>query len=168
MVSSPGSARSSGVAILYKPSFLLDKLHRDDVGRQGIAHFSPVACDSSPFQVVNVYGPNQKQLGEYFFASILPRTDPILYTIFCGDFNTVVDSQLDRMGCNSSSYWAYNWPQTLSHLTSTLNLVDAWRECHPNVRDFTWRRPNGSQASRLDTISFPEPAILGKETKALG
>jgi exonuclease III len=160
VVSSPGSARSSGVAILYKPSFLLDKLHRDDVGRQVIAHFSPTACDSSPFQVVNVYGPNQKQLGEDFFASILPQIDPILYTIFCGDFNTVVDSQLDRMGCNSSSYWAYNWPQTLSHLTSTLNMVDAWRECHPNVRDFTWHRPNGSQASRLDMFWISSSLLL--------
>jgi hypothetical protein len=29
-------------------------------------------------------------------------------------------------------------------------LVDAWREKHPSARDYTWRRPNGSQASRLD------------------
>ena len=54
------------------------------------------------------------------------------------------------MGCNPSSYWAYNWPQSLSLLTSTLNLVDAWREKHPSARDYTWRLPNGSQASHLD------------------
>ncbi|CAB4039631.1 Hypothetical predicted protein, partial [Paramuricea clavata] len=120
VVSSPGSAHSSGVAILYKPLKLATSF-TDDVGRFMIAQLL-ASSDSSPFQVVNVYGPNRRQPGEHFFSSILPQIDPALHSILCGDFNTVLNPQLDRMGCNPSSYWAYNWPQSLSILTPNLNL----------------------------------------------
>ncbi|CAB4027659.1 Hypothetical predicted protein [Paramuricea clavata] len=103
VVSSPGSARSSGVASLYKPSLKLEYSFCDDDGRLVVAHLSDVASESSVFQVANIYGPNRKQLGEAFFTSILPQMDPSLPTIFCGDFNTVVDSDMDRLGCNPSS-----------------------------------------------------------------
>jgi hypothetical protein len=122
----------------------------DDAGRLVVAQFLASTSDYAPFQVVNVYGPNGRQPGEQFFSSILPQIDPAIHSILCGDFNSVVNPQLDRMGCNTSSYWSYNWPLSLSFLTSHLNLVDAWREKHPSARDYTWRRPNGSQASRLD------------------
>jgi hypothetical protein len=130
----------------------LDATFHDDVGRLVIAHFSDPSCDSSPFQVVNIYGPNRRHLGEDFFTSILSQIDPSLPTFLCGDFNTVVDRHIDRRGCNPSSYWSYNWPQSLSLLTSQLDLVDAWRRCHPTDRHFTWHRPCGSQASRLDMV----------------
>ncbi len=150
VISSPGSVRSVGVAILFKPSLKLDATFHDDTGRLVIANFSDIASDSSPFQVVNIYGPNRCQLGEEFFTSILPHIDPSLPIVLCGDFNTVVDPQIDRLGCNPSLYWAYNWPLSLSQLTSHLNLVDIWRKRHPLQRQYTWHRPNGSQASRLD------------------
>jgi exonuclease III len=159
VISSPGSVRSAGVAVLYKPSLKLDATFHDDVGRLVIAHFSDPSCDSSPFQVVNIYGPNRRQLGEDFFTSILPQIDPSLPTFLCGDFNTVVDPHIDRRGCNPSSYWSYNWPQSLSLLTSQLDLVDAWRRRHPTDRHFTWHRPCGSQASRLDMV-WTSPHLL--------
>jgi hypothetical protein len=144
--------RSAGVAVLFKSSLKLVTTFHDDAGRLVIAHFSDPSCDSSPFQVVNIYGPNRRQLGEDFFTSILPQIDPSLPTFLCGDFNTVVDPHINRRGCNPSSYWAYNWPQSLSLLTSQLDLVDAWRRSHPTDRHFTWHRPCGSQASRLDMV----------------
>ena len=39
---------------------------------------------------------------------------------------------------------------------STFALCDAWRACHPGVKEFTWRRTNGSQGSRIDMIWLPE------------
>jgi exonuclease III len=144
--------RSAGVAVLFKSSLKLVTTFHDDAGRLVIAHFSDPSCDSSPFQVVSIYGPNRRQLGEDFFTSILPQIDPSLPTFLCGDFNTVVDPHINRRGCNPSSYWAYNWPQSLSLLTSQLDLVDAWRRSHPTDRHFTWHRPCSSQASRLDMV----------------
>ena len=71
----------------------------------------------------------------------------------CGDFSTAVDAPLDQFGCNPLSSWAYNWPT--SH--------DACRLQHPATKESTWRRPNGTQGSRLDMFwlsAFLLPFIL--------
>jgi exonuclease III len=73
---------------------------------------------------------------------------PTPRTVLCGDFNT--NPIKDRFGCNSESPSAYNWPVTLHHLMSTYDLHDAWRTIHPNAQEYSWHRPNGSQASRID------------------
>ena len=150
VLSLPGSLRSSGVAILFRPTFKLVSSHIGNNGRVIIAQFSDISGDPAPFQITNIYGPNRKQLGEEFFEEILPLMDPSLPTVLCGDFNTVPDANLDRVGCNTDSYWSYSWPLSLSLLTQGMDLVDVWRQQHPFVREYTWRRPNGQQASRLD------------------
>ena len=74
----------------------------------------------------------------------------------CGDFNATVDLYIDRFGCNPESPWANNWASTHRELMSTFALCDAWHACHPGVKEFTWRRANGSQGSRIDMIWLPE------------
>jgi len=147
--SSPGSVRRAGVALLYKPCFQIQSFRRDTHGRFLLATFSHEEVES-PFQVLVVYGPNQKRPGEEFFASLFPLLDPTLPIILCGDFNAVPDSSMDRFGCNTDSLWAYNWPSSLAALVDRYDLVDIWRKQHPDERSYTWRRANGSQASRLD------------------
>ena len=149
VASSPGSARRAGVAILYKPCFKVNDTRKDTHGRLIIASFGHDEVES-PFQVINVYGPNQKRPGEEFFASLPPFVDPTLPTILCGDFNAVVDPYRDRFGCNPESLWAYNWPSSLASFVDRNDLVDIWRQHHPEERCYTWRRADGSQASRLD------------------
>lgn len=135
MVSSPGSHCSSGVAILYKPSVKFVHLDIYDAGHLVIAHFSVSSSESSCFQVACVYGPNGRQPGVEFFSFVLSQLDPSLPTILGGDFNTVVNPNLDRFGCNVESYWAYNWRQSLSLLTSESNLVDSWCKSNPTTRN---------------------------------
>ena len=74
----------------------------------------------------------------------------------CGDFNATVDPYIDRFGCNPESPWANNWAPAHRKLMSTFALCDTWRACHPGVKEFTWRRTNGSQGSRIDMIWLPE------------
>lgn len=120
-LSSPGSNRSRGVAVLYKPTFtILDHLP-DECGRSQIIHLSLFAVK---FQLVNIYGPNKKNDGSEFFASLLPQLDASLPTVLCGDFNTVVDPYRDRRNCIPSSSWAYNWPQSLDTLINAMDLHD--------------------------------------------
>ena len=147
VLSSPGTTRSRGVAVLYNPSLTVLSSASDSQGRLQVIHFS---FQSISFQLVNIYGPNQKNPGIEFFNSILPLLDISLPTLICGDFNTVVDPYIDRKGCNPTSHWAYNWPHTLATLTHDMNLVDIWRVRHPNERCYTWSRTGGQVASRLD------------------
>ena len=104
----------------------------------------------SSFQVLAIYGPNQKRLGDDFFPSLFPIVNPSLPLILCGDFNVVADPHVDRYGCNPDSPWAYNWPSSLSTLVESFDLLDIWRHNHPTERSYTWRRANGTQVSRLD------------------
>ena len=150
MRSSPGSICSAGVAILYRPSVSVKLVKCDDHGRFIIVRAAFVEVESSVIQLVNIYGPNECGPGEAFFQPLLPEIDPTIPTVLCGDFNTVPDAVLDRFGCNPSSPWAYSWPACLSSLTSSPDLVDIWRLRHPGEREYTWRRPNGTQGSRLD------------------
>lgn len=155
-LSSPGAARSRGVAILYSPCLTMVTSGSDSDGRMQVVHFS---SHTTTFQLVNLYGPNQKKTGTAFFASILPFMDMELPTIVCGDFNTVVNPALDRTGCNPGSPWAYNWPHTLAALTTHLDLVDVWRERNPASRTFTWSRAGGQVASRLDMFWFSSSLV---------
>ena len=102
VVSSPGSARSSGVAILYKPSLKLEYSFCDDAGRLVVAHLSDAASESSVFQVVNIYGPNRRQLGEEFFTSILPQMDPSLPSSVVISIRLLIQTWIECRGGSSS------------------------------------------------------------------
>ena len=159
-ISLPGTARSSGVAILYNDNYVMSSCISNKSGRLISATFS---INSTTFQLCDIYGPNTSREGDVFFESLYPVLDAQILCILCGDFNTVVDPHVDRRGCNPFSPWAYNWSRTLSELMSVFDLQDAWRTQHPDAVSFTWHRPNGSQASRLDMFwlsSFFLPLLL--------
>ena len=137
-------------AILYKPSFAVCVLHSDDHGRLLVAEISCLDTDSAKFQLIIIYGPNQKAWGTEFFDSLSHLVDSSLNTIFCGDFNTTVNPELDRRGCNPTSCWAYNWPCSAAYFLNQFDLIDAWCHFDLHARAYTWNRPCGSQASRLD------------------
>ena len=155
-ISSPGTVRSSGVAILYKPEFEVLSTSRDQAGRLVTIDF----CHSGySFQVVCIYAPNTKNPAQTFFESIYQVLSIDLPIFFCGDFNTTVNPHMDRFGCNPNSPWAYNWSLTLTDLMSSANLRDAWRELHPRSLAFTWRRKDNSQKSRIDMVWMPHDLL---------
>lgn len=102
-VSVPGTAHSSGVAILFRSSITMAHSFKDTEGRLVIGNF---CYHEYQFQLACLYGPNNHVAGKAFFESFYQALDPDLPTFLCGDFNTVVDSSLDRFGCNPASYWA--------------------------------------------------------------
>ena len=71
--SSPGSARSCGVAILYRPIFQVLNVRRDDSGRLVVVEFSGNNFD---FQVMCLYAPNARDEGRQFFESLYRSIDP--------------------------------------------------------------------------------------------
>ena len=87
-ISSPGTIRSSGVAILLKSNFQVVKQWRDDLGRLIVAE---LARDNFNFQVGCLYGPNNKDDGAQFFESLYQAIDPAIPVLLSGDYNTVVD-----------------------------------------------------------------------------
>lgn len=94
--SSPGSDRSRGVAILFTPTFSVERSISDSNGRLQLLNLRLKASEASVFQVACIYGPNQKAPGKQFFESLFPRFDAALPLLVCGDFNTVLDPMIDR------------------------------------------------------------------------
>ena len=74
------------------------------------------------------------------------------YSIFAGDFNLVLDPKLD-----TRNYLHVNNPRAMNELKfqiESFNLIDIWREMHPQTKTFTWQKFNENKCSRLDFFVF--------------
>ena len=69
--------------------------------------------------------------------------------MIAGDFNETLN-EIDRR--SNSTKANYHTVNSLKALLNTNDLIDIWRELHSRKRQFTWRRKDKSQASRIDYI----------------
>ena len=70
------------------------------------------------------------------------------YTICAGDFNLVLNPEIDL-----KNYLHLNNPLARQELLDQMpiyNLVDIWRNLHPDEKKYTWRKFNQNKQSRLD------------------
>ena len=77
--------------------------------------------------------------------------------IICGDFNLTLDQDMDCF-----NYKHINNPKARSFVTNSIkenNLFDTFRELHPSLKRYTWRRKNPFKQSRLDFFLVTENLI---------
>ena len=94
-VVSPGSKKSCGCIVLFRPSLSLVKFSSDDNGRFVLCEFR---FHTKLFRFVSLYAPNRNPARDQFFDLVPSWVDPTVPTVVCGDFNTVWDRSLDRAG----------------------------------------------------------------------
>lgn len=151
---SHGSRRSKGVMILFKKQldFMMISSQTDNHGRWIILNINVAQKNLC---LVNLYGPNTDE--PIFFEKISDTIQDLQgtyeYIIVAGDYNTVLNSAIDRKGNKTSNYHQ----RALKEITNTMDthdLVDIWRLKNPHSTKFTWRR--STCASRIDyfLISF--------------
>ena len=150
VVSSVGSNKSCGVAVLFKPNFSLLNSVSDSSGRFVCARLSRADV---VFDVVSLYAPNLRSDRLSFFPSLFPFLDPGVPTLLCGDFNSVMDPGHDRWNAGGQS--VTDTPEVLASFFRDLSCVDVWRSCHPAQQAYTWVRPDGTRASRIDLVGCP-------------
>lgn len=150
-VVSPGSHHSCGCVVLYRLHLAFVRSSCDDLGRFLLCEF---LFHEKVFRVACVYAPNRSPARDEFLEEVGDRTDSSVPTPLCGDFNTVVDRGLDRSGSDPLDT-SRDSSVALSCLLDSCCVVDAWRSLHPGVRAFTWLRPNGAFASRIDLVCLP-------------
>ena len=128
-------------------------------GNEGRSIAATIRWAGHTIRIVNVYLPNVPAERQRFITScIVPLvTSPPNGTqiVLGGDFNFVVDPEVDRLNMPSPrdsrptdptvAHWMANMPQ----------LTDVFRARHPRRREFTWFRPAAGhavahQASRID------------------
>lgn len=148
---SHGSSHSAGVAVLFNncPGKIVSA--RTDLS----GHWLAVVLDIENifFILFNVYGYNNSKLNQNLLHEVssvisdLKRSYPTDNIIVGGDFNEVPDETHDRHPPKSST----SRPNPLiSHFCTNYKLIDVWRVVHPNLRQFSWLRPNASSMSRID------------------
>lgn len=150
-VLSSGSAHSCGCIVLFRPSLSLVNSWCDVDGRFLQCEFSFLG---KSFRICCIYGPNRNPARDQFFDDLHPLIDPSMPTVLAGDFNTVFDRSLDRLGSVPADS-SRESSSTLRSLFDASCVIDVWRYLHPSSSGFTWTRWDGSLASRIDLIGVP-------------
>ena len=146
-----GSVHSRGVAVLYRPIFECRSVVCEFDGRFVLVE---LPFRGAVFRVASIYAPNRNPDRDDFLVRCVNAIDPTVPTLLCGDFNTVIDRVADRRGSCPFDV-SHESSVMLSGLFSDCCVVDIWRELHPGVSAFTWCRPDGALASRIDLIGCP-------------
>lgn len=147
--------RLLGQISLVVSLFFLGRYSLVDVVRDSFGRFvrARLLHADSTFDVVLLYAPNLWSGRVLFFPSLLPLLDPSVPTLLCGDFNSVMDPGRDCRNAGGQSLT--DTPDILVSLFRDLSCVDVWRSCHPTQQAFTWLRPDGTRASRIDLVGCP-------------
>lgn len=145
IIFSHASTHSTGVAILFNnlPGKVI-KVKTDSNG-----HWASVVLNINDvlFILFNVYGYNSVPLNNKLLSDISDTlfefkrvylTDNI---IIGGDFNMVMDEALDRFPPKFNT--SHPNPYLLNFCLNN-NVVDAWRDGNPNLKQFSWFKANGT------------------------
>lgn len=151
------SSISSGVAILLAPNFRPEILKVQELVPGRLLHLA-VRLDGVPLRFVNVYAPKPAVLQTRLFrevSTLLSSIDPGDCVILGGDFNCTLEEG-DRSGIQRGQ----ELMKKLKELVGSSDLVDTWRNLHPDSRAFS-RRSKGGWVSHRPPVHFtgvPSPA----------
>ena len=106
------------------------------------------------FALFAVYAPSQGQDIEFFLRirSLQLNCDEP-HQIICGDFNTTLNTSLDKQGYITDGHWTTR--EVIREWIDSEEghcLSDIFRLCNPNSATFTWRNRGLTQQARLDYI----------------
>ena len=145
-VSSPGTHKSCGCIILFRPGFSLISSQSDDSGRFLLCGFS---FRNIVFRIACVYAPNRNPDRDTFLDDTSSKIDPTIPTVLVGDFNTV-----DLRGSVVTDV-SREISVALARLFDDSCCLDIWRYLHPTTQGFTWSRADDLVSSRIDLIGCP-------------
>lgn len=153
----PGTAHSAGTGFIVHREGVPSDLRKEDFTHKVLI---PGRLDTlswkwgeETFLVANLYAPNSEQVAIPFFKQVISLLRRETVDVILGDWNHV-EKAIDRIPQRAPSTAMRD---VLSDLRTGLNVLDTWRDRNPNVKDFTYERPNANSdgthsRSRLDRI----------------
>ena len=157
VASSSLSNKRCGVAILVKDTYNCMQVRKDD---EGLFLQVEIDIDGNKLRFVSLYVPNKNLARNSFFASLHDFIDLALPTFICGDFNAVLNPDLDRR--HHPSYAGPSQGATsresvaaLQSLLSPTHTFSVWRTRHSTDQVFSWDHASGKFSSRIDMIWVP-------------
>ena len=146
-----GTNHSKGVAFLssLKLNFALESIQRD---QNGCVIILSIVLDGNKFVLANIYSPDDQNAQRSFYANVSSLLHPFANEniILGGDFNCCMSAD-DKSGGNpfTSKQHIRN---EIKNLTSSYNLVDAWRKQNTHKQEFTWRNTNLKISCRFEYL----------------
>lgn len=142
-----GSTHSKGCSILINKRLEVSFIDTVTDGDCGYVFINLQMFDSI-YSFFNIYAPNDKVSRNAFFNDIQNSISTLQQGILLigGDFNDVL-SDKDRLYKHNSGSRPVKHLQTLIKQN---NLIDIWRLLINTKSQFTWRRKNGFEKSRID------------------
>ncbi len=149
-----------GVVIAIRDGFDMDILQQY---KDTAENYLLLQCmiDKTEMLVGVVYGPNEND--RKFFSNLKRKVEDInLPTILGGDFNTVVDENLDLVE-NRASFPNYQNSEILRDWLEYGNFCDPYRAIHPRGKamSFGFRKPHKNRKSRLDFFVISQDLLDG-------
>lgn len=143
--------------ILYRSRLILHRSWIELNGRFLMAEFSDRGLF---YRIACIYAPNRNPERDSFFKTCADLVDLAVPTVLCGDFNAVFNRNLDRRGGQVGSLYR-DGSSALSSLFRACCVIDTWRYLHPDGVSFSWMRPDGTYASRIDFFGCPVSWVSG-------
>ena len=144
---SPGTRNSKGQVILQRKGS--EFTTHDEKISDRIVTISFMANDRKTF-IINAYAPTVSTEKHTFFLTLdnhMKGLDGDI--ILCGDFNCVLDNELDIISGNGHRVRDV---EDFQDVIVSNSLNDTWRLFHPDEKEFTWSCKNPFLARRLDYI----------------
>ena len=163
--SSPGTDKSRGVAILINKSvhFNETEVLTDSEGRFVIVQGKLLDI---PVALCNIYAPNSDRPEFFHNLSQLLLDLGDVQIILGGDFNQILDQDLDRSqprrNIESRSAVA------IRQLASDLGLRDIWRLMHPDGRDYSFFSPPHNVYTRIDYFLISQSLVDFSVSTSIG
>ena len=141
-------SNARGVAILFKSNFEFKILetYADDLGN--LIQLDILIENEFTLRLINIYAPNNDDPNFFKNLEKLIAENLCNYLLICGDFNLVLDPKTD-----TKNYKNINNPKardTLLGLINNFDLIDIFRQMHPEKLSYTWTRKKPMQMARLD------------------
>lgn len=151
---SPGTSDSRGVAILLNNNFEHKVINEDTDEKGNLMELTLEIENKYTITLISIYGPNKDTPQFYVELNERLSKSEADFTILCGDFNLVQNTDLDYY-----NYKGVNNPKAreeLIKLKQEHKLQDPWRILHPQHKRYTWSRNTPIKRARLDFFLITE------------
>ena len=156
IIFSHGLIHERGVAVLFPRSFqkmcIANTVFSDNDGRIVAVDLK---FEKVLLRMIAIYAPTQGQTRQQleFFRSLRRKIDEMTqmeqnHMIICGDMNV----QMSALDTTNSRFRLSPAADTLKKTVKDYRLVDVWRKKFPGLAQYSWRRLEPLQQSRIDYI----------------
>lgn len=159
-----GTNHSRGILIGIKNNVDVkcEKVYGDNQGRLlGVK----IVINSKLYYLWNVYAPNDVNERKIFLSdmiTVIQENSSDGHVIIGGDFNTVLNPSVDKIGGNTPSPICAN---IINNFLKENEFVDIWRDKHEDDKRYTWKQNNPCICSTLDYWFIP--SIMDVATKTV-